>query len=309
MEFTLPAKQPFNFRSVIGSHGWYQLSPFAFDDSTGLLTYVLRLDSGRVVELRLRAADGGLSAETDGPLTPAERDQVARAVSWMFGLDLDLSAFYAAVRHEPKLSHAERDGSGRVLRSPTLFEDVLKTILTTNTLWAATKRMNRNLIDQFGEPLPLPLQGRSTGQGGSTRPADASPRAFPAPGRLAAASEAQLREETRLGYRAPYVLELGERVASGELDLEAFKTSALPTLELRKELMKIRGIGPYAAANLLMLLGRPDFIPIDSWALKMVSHEWHNGEPVTPRDVESAFAQWGDWKGMAYWFWDWTYKG
>jgi len=293
MEFTLPAKQPFNFRSVVGSHGWYQLSPFAFDDTSGLLTYVLRLDADRVVELRLRPADGGLSAGTDAALSAPERDQVARAVSWMFGLDLDLSAFYAAVRHEPKLSHAERNGSGRVLRSPTFFEDVLKTILTTNTLWAATKRMNGNLIDQFGEPLP----------------ADGLRRAFPTPRRIAAASERQLREETRLGYRAPYVRELGERVASGELDLEAFKTSDLPTLELRTELMKIKGIGPYAAANLLMLLGRPDFIPIDSWALKMVSHEWHNGEPVTPKDVEEAFAGWGDWKGMAYWFWDWTYKG
>lgn len=308
MEFTLPAKQPFNFRSVVGSHGWYQLSPFDFDEPAGLLTYILRLDSGRVgyshpaggprqgvrvAELRLRQADGGLSVETDLDLTSEERDQVRRAVDWMFALEMDLSAFYAAVRHEPKLSQAERNGSGRVLRSPTFFEDVLKTILTTNTLWAATKRMNRNLIDQFGEPLP----------------ADGSRRAFPTPERLATASEAQLRQETRVGYRAPYVRALAEGAASGELDLEAFKTSELPTLELRKELMKIKGIGPYAAANLLMLLGRPDFIPIDSWALKMVSHEWHNGDPVRPQDVEAAFEQWGQWKGMAYWFWDWTYKG
>jgi 3-methyladenine DNA glycosylase/8-oxoguanine DNA glycosylase len=293
MEFALPAKQPFSFRSVVGSHGWYQLSPFEFDEDAGLLTYVLCLDTGEVAELRLRPEDAGLSVETDLPLSAPEQDQVRRAVSWMFGLELDLSAFYAAVRGEPKLSHAERNGGGRVLRSPTFFEDVLKTILTTNTLWAATKRMNRALIDQFGEPL------RS----------DGDRRAFPTPERLAAASEAQLREQTRLGYRAPYVRALAGGAASGELDLEAFKTSPLPTLELRKELMKIKGVGPYAAANLLMLLGRPDFIPIDSWALKMVSHEWHNGQPVRPQDVESAFAQWGEWKGMAYWFWDWTYKG
>ena len=334
MEFTLPAKQPFNFRSVVGSHGWYQLSPFDFDEPAGLLTYILRLDSGRVgyshpaggprqgvrvAELRLRPADGGLSVETDLDLTSEERDQVRRAVDWMFALEMDLSAFYAAVRHEPKLSQAERNGSGRVLRSPTFFEDVLKTILTTNTLWAATKRMNRNLIDQFGEPL-LADASRSTPVRAASPPGrdglpevpargEGSRRAFPTPERLATASEAQLRQETRVGYRAPYVRALAEGAASGELDLEAFKTSELPTLELRKELMKIKGIGPYAAANLLMLLGRPDFIPIDSWALKMVSHEWHNGDPVRPQDVEAAFEQWGQWKGMAYWFWDWTYKG
>jgi 3-methyladenine DNA glycosylase/8-oxoguanine DNA glycosylase len=292
MRLTLPVQGPFSFRAAVGSHGWFQLDPFAWDESASLLSYVMRLADGRVLDLRLRAADGGLLIETDAKLAAAERKPVREAVAWMFGLELDLAPFYAAVRHEPKLAHVERNGGGRVLRSPTFFEDVLKTILTTNTLWAATKRMNSNLIAQFGEPLP----------------ADGPRHAFPTPERLAASSEAELRERTRLGYRAPSVLELARRAASGDLDLEAFKTSTLPTIELRKELMKIRGIGPYAAANLLMLLGRSDFIPIDSWALKMVSREWHGGEPVTPQDVEAAFAPWGEWKGMAYWFWDWSEK-
>ena len=293
MKLTLPAKQPFNFRAVVGSHGWYQLSPFAYDEARGLLRYVVRLGEGRVLELRLKPADGGLRVETDEQLSPSEKRTVNAAVRWMFGLDMDLARFYVAVRHEPKLSQVERNGGGRVLRSPTFFEDVIKTILTTNTLWAATRRMISNVIAQFGEPLPR----------------DEARRAFPTAERLASSSEAELRDQTRLGYRAPYVLDLAERVASGDLDLEAFKRSTLPTLELRKELMMLKGIGPYAAANLLMLLGRADFIPIDSWALKMVSHEWHGGEPVTAQDVEAAFAPWGEWKGMAYWFWDYTYKG
>jgi 3-methyladenine DNA glycosylase/8-oxoguanine DNA glycosylase len=118
-----------------------------------------------------------------------------------------------------------------------------------------------------------------------------------------------LRQTVRVGYRAPAIHELAVRVASGELDLEAFKTSQLPTLELRKELLKLRGIGPYAAANLLMILGRPDFIPIDTYALKMVSHEWHRGRPITPKEVEKAFVKWGEYKGLAFWFWDWKYDG
>jgi 3-methyladenine DNA glycosylase/8-oxoguanine DNA glycosylase len=75
---------------------------------------------------------------------------------------------------------------------------------------------------------------------------------------------------------------------------------------LKKELLGLKGIGPYAAAHLLMLIGRYDFIPIDSWALKMVSLEWHNGDPVKPKDVENAFERWGQFKGLAYWMWDWT---
>jgi DNA-3-methyladenine glycosylase II len=72
--------------------------------------------------------------------------------------------------------------------------------------------------------------------------------------------------------------------------------------------MKLNGVGPYAAANLLLILGRPDFIPIDSWALKLVSHEWYEGQPVTAREVEKAFEGWGEYKGLAFWFWDWKYQ-
>ena len=102
--------------------------------------------------------------------------------------------------------------------------------------------------------------------------------------------------------------QLASRVASGQFDLESLKTSDLPTLELRKELLRINGVGPYAAANLLLILGRTDFIPIDSWALKLVSHEWYDGKLVTPKDVEKHFARWGEFKGLAFWFWSWKNK-
>jgi 3-methyladenine DNA glycosylase/8-oxoguanine DNA glycosylase len=105
------------------------------------------------------------------------------------------------------------------------------------------------------------------------------------------------------------VLELARDVASGRLDLDSLKTADLPTPQLRKRLLTIKGVGQYAAANLLMLLGRYDFLPIDSWALKLVSHEWYDGEPVGSAKVEAAFERWGEWKGLAYWFWDWSYTG
>lgn len=112
-----------------------------------------------------------------------------------------------------------------------------------------------------------------------------------------------------MGYRAPYVNELAQRVASDGLDLEALKNSPLSTLELRKELMSIKGVGGYAAANLLMLLGRYDYVPVDSWALKVVSKEFFGGEKVTPKQVLSTFERWGKWQGLVYWFWDWSDEG
>jgi 3-methyladenine DNA glycosylase/8-oxoguanine DNA glycosylase len=292
MKFNLPARPPFNFRSVIQSHGWVQLAPFAYDDAASTLAYVDRLSSGRVVEYRISESGDGIYVETE-KLNTSERREAARKSAWMFALDADFSAFHAASRWEKKLARVKKQALGRVLRSPTLFEDVVKTILTTNTLWGATKRMTLNLINEFGEPLP----------------ADESRRAFPTPEAIAASRPNALREKVRVGYRAPAIRELATRVASGKLDLEALKTSSLPTLELRKELMQIKGVGPYAAANLLLILGRSDFIPVDSWALKLVSHEWYGGKPVTAKDVEKRFEKWGEFKGFAFWFWDWKYQG
>jgi 3-methyladenine DNA glycosylase/8-oxoguanine DNA glycosylase len=290
--FELVARPPFNFSSVVNSHGWVQLAPFRFDDASCTLYYTDALANGRIVEYGIRGASNGVQVEVPGRLGKAERREVADKVTWMLALDQDFSAFYRAARGEPKLRHARRLARGRVLRSPTLFEDVLKTILTTNTLWAATKRMNLNLIAAFA--------------GGAS---DNGRRAFPLPGQIAASRQDVLRRKVRVGYRAPAIHELARRVASGQLDLESFKSSTLPTPELRKELLKIRGIGPYAAANLLMILGRSDFIPIDTWAVKLVSHEWHGGRKVSPKQVEKAFSQWGEYRGLAFWFWDWKYDG
>lgn len=301
MKFSLSARPPFNFLSVVNSHGWRQLAPFSYDETNQLLSYVLRLSSGRVIELKLSDGGNGVIVETE-KLKKVEQNEVADKVTWMFGLDMDFSRFYATSRGEPKLARAKKRALGRVLRSPTLFEDVIKTILTTNTLWTATKNMTRKLVDELGEAIAL--------SGANKVSAVEAPfkKAFPTPEAIVASSSHFLKERIRVGYRAPAIYELAVRVASGKFDLESLKTSELPTLELRKELLTINGVGPYAAANLLMILGRHDFIPIDSYALKMVSQEWYRGKPVTTKEVEKRFEKWGEFKGLAFWFWDWKYN-
>ncbi|MCP4544046.1 MAG: hypothetical protein GY832_43595 [Chloroflexi bacterium] len=291
MKLNLSARPPFSLSSAVRSHGWVQLLPFDWGDDTGKLTRIERLDSGQVVEMFVREADGGVSVEVDSPMNEAERDEVAHKVAWMLGLEQDFSAFYALARPEPKLAHVEKEARGRILRSSTLFEDTVKTILTTNTAWSGTIRMVKALVSQFGAPLSV----------------DSARRAFPTPDQLAATNAETLRSETRLGYRAPYVLELARSVASGDLELESLRTADIPTAELCKRLLAIKGVGEYAMANLLMLLGRYDFIPVDSWARTVVSHEWHSGEPVGRAEIEAAFERWGGWQGLVYWFWDWSY--
>jgi 3-methyladenine DNA glycosylase/8-oxoguanine DNA glycosylase len=288
---TLPALHPFSLPAVLRSHGWIRLAPSSADEERSRLSRIEGLRSGQVVELVVEEANGGVAVEVSADLTSSEEKEVEQKVTWMLGLNQDLSPFYAVARDESKLAHVEPQAQGRILRSPTLFEDVVKTILTTNTSWAGTIRMVESLVSQFGDPWP----------------GDRSRRAFPTASQLATLSDQTLRSMARLGYRSPFVLELAQGVESGDLDLEGLQTTDEPTEELRERLLGINGVGAYSAANLLIMLGRYDFIPVDSWARKLVSHEWHNGEPVRSVEVEAAFERWGKWKGLAYWFWEWSY--
>jgi len=290
MDYFLNASQPFSLTSVIRSHGWFQLLPFVSPEDASSLEYVLELSGGKVVRLTFREANGGANLTVSEELDAAEQEEVQAAAAWMLELDFDIAAFYQIARDEPKLAHAETNARGRILRCATVFEDMVKTILTTNTSWGGTKRMVRGLVEKYGAALA----------------SDPEQKAFPTASRLAEANVEALRQECKLGYRAPYVLELALKQAAGEIDLEALKTNHLPTADLRKQLLALKGIGDYAAANLLMLLERYDYIPVDSWALSMVSKEWYAGQPIGRLEVEAAFERWGEWKGMAYWLWDWS---
>jgi 3-methyladenine DNA glycosylase/8-oxoguanine DNA glycosylase len=289
MTFTIKTPSSFNLQAVVRSHGWIQMPPFAETPHHGL-SYVIRLSTGKVLRFEANPADGAISVSTTELISASEQAELSHAITWMLDLDQDFTEFYALAKQEPKLAKVVERQAGRVLRSPTLFEDVIRTLLTTNTLWKHTLRMCRELTTRYGEPLEC----------------EPEQHAFPTPERLAQVDDPELRELCRMGYRAQYVNELSQRVASGALDLEAFKTSSLLTVELRNELMTIKGVGGYAAANLLMLLGRYDYLPVDSWALKVVSKEFYGGEKVTPKQVLSSFERWGKWQGLAYWFWDWT---
>ena len=76
---------------------------------------------------------------------------------------------------------------------------------------------------------------------------------------MAEASDAFYADEVRAGYRGPYLRALAADVASGALDLEALAAaprSEVSDEELEERLLEIAGVGPYAAAHIMMLMGR-----------------------------------------------------
>jgi 3-methyladenine DNA glycosylase/8-oxoguanine DNA glycosylase len=288
MNILLPARPPFNFHSVIHSHGWYQLLPMEWDAQSRTLNVVTQLGSGRVLALSLSGNSHGVEVQLKAQLRKDEANEVAAKVMWMFGLDLDFTAFYALADEEPRLAHVRSQAMGRWLRSPSLWEDVVKVMMTTNIQWGGTKRLVAAIVNQFGEPLAN----------------DSERKAFPSPAAIARRDESTLRG-LGLGYRASYLLRLAKDVASGKTDLNALKDGTRSTDDVRRDLLKLPGLGPYAAATLLGLLARYDFIGVDSEAVKLVSQGFYGGKPIGEKEVNAVFARWGQYKSLAYWFWDW----
>ncbi len=249
---------------------------------------VERLNSGRVIALALTGDMHSVRVMSAGRFSKREQQEIADKLRWMFMLDANLDGFYALADEEPRLAHCRANAHGRLLRSSSLWEDVVKVMMTTNIQWSGTKRLVAALANRFGEALVD----------------DSAHRAFPMAEPIARTRESTLRK-LGLGYRAPYLLQLARDVVSGQYDLDALKDETRPTDEIRRALIALPGIGPYAAATLLGILGRYDFIGVDTEAISAVSKGFYEGKPIGAKEIEVVFARWGKFKSLAYWFWDW----
>src|SRR5436190_10988731 len=134
--FTLSVPRNFSLDAVVASHGWYQLAPFRFDGATRTLASCLRLPGDRAVPIRI--AGGGssrLTIASAARLPARDRAFVDERIGRMLHLDAPLDAFHTVCRSAAHLRWIPKLGLGRLLRGQDLWEDALKTLLTTNCTW------------------------------------------------------------------------------------------------------------------------------------------------------------------------------
>jgi 3-methyladenine DNA glycosylase/8-oxoguanine DNA glycosylase len=266
------------------AHGWRRLLPFVWLEETQILERIEEWQNGNVALLRICEEDAHVCVELEGA---GNADVLTERVRRMLQLDLPLMDFHSYCTSRPELAQITERKQGRMLRSPTLFEDTLKVIATTNTTWAQTIAMTARLVEHFGAPLPQ----------------DPQRQAFPTPARIAAVPFEEFAAKARMGYRNQFVYALSTAIATGELDLEGWQDEHSDAKALRKRLMSLPGIGPYGAACLMLYLGQPEHVNADSWARTLLAKEL--GKPVTDKEVNSFFEEHGPWRGLVYNFYPW----
>jgi N-glycosylase/DNA lyase len=286
--------EPVDFARTIASHGVAELPPNRLDLPARVLETTLPVPGGaRTISIseRDRTAIVELRAGRSGTRIA---EALTRTVRHMLRLDEDLSAFYEICRDDPQLSWCV-NGAGRMLRAPTVFEDVVKTICTTNTAWAGTRRMTAALVEHLGQEAP----------GGG--------RAFPTPEAMAGAGEDFYRDVARAGYRGAYLRQLATDVVEGRTDLEALADPELPDTEVAERLLALPGVGPYAAAHVMLTsLGHHRRLVLDAWSRPTYAKLSGARRALKDATIERRFKRYGRWAGLAFWLYvtrDWVEDG
>jgi 3-methyladenine DNA glycosylase/8-oxoguanine DNA glycosylase len=222
---------------------------------------------GRVAELEISFGGGKLrvrGADAD--------DELRRGLTRMFQLHVDLAEFHELAQKSERHAWTIETGFGRLLCGSTLWEDAVKIITTTNTMWRQTKRMVELLVATCGRD-----------------------GAFPSQEDVLRVSPDELQEKCRLGYRAKSIHALAA------FDLSTVGDPSLSTEQLFKSYLKLPGIGPYGAAHLLAMDGRHDYIAVDTEFRRHVRETYHGGRKVTDKAMLRHYAKWGRWKYLGYW--------
>lgn len=293
----LPAPDDYVLSRDACSYGYFLLSPNRWDVREQSLSRVLSLPAGPVL-IRITQPGGAgspLRVAASRSLSAGDRAAAERQVRRMLRLDESADDIAAFHRLDPRW---KRSGRGRLFRSPTLFEDILKTVTSCNVTWPGTVHMNRRLCEVLGE---------------TPGPAADEPRSFPHAARLARVRPQTLRARCRVGYRDARIVELARlcsRPASrGGVDLERLEDPATPDDAVHRTLLGLPGIGPYAAANIMQLLGRYSRLPLDTESVRhgrtVLGYTGTSAQVM--KRVRDHYAPFGPHAFRSYWFEMWAF--
>lgn len=265
---------------VVRSHGWCGLPPNAYDPVRQHFHRTLVLPDAGPLTVRVDASRTVSWGRTAG--TAADRAAIKSQLRRMLAVDDDVAALHAACATTPWLAWVPESGAGRLLRSPTVWEDLARMLATTNCSWALTRLMLTRMVNTLG----------ATGPAGE--------RAFPTRAAVLEAGIDHFRDVVRAGYRAESFVALAatDEPIEGWLSLP---DEPGPTDEqVLTGIRRLRGFGPYAAEGILGLLGRPRGFGIDSWVRAKLP-ALLGSEHLTDTQIRDRYAGLGVWAGWGLW--------
>src|SRR6266542_1435134 len=153
MEISIPLPRNFKVKRTVISHGGVELLPFEFDRKSWTLTRVLDFDNRVPVTVRISLTRRSLRVVASRRLSKRDMEKTTGDVRHMLRLDDDMTSFYRQMTGTPGFEWIAHQGAGRMLRSPRVFEDLVKMICTTNCAWSLREKMVNGLVQSLGREL------------------------------------------------------------------------------------------------------------------------------------------------------------
>ncbi len=282
--FTLTLPEPFDFHLTVAKPaGWHWSTPREVF-LEGILwsgMYVRDIPVG--LKLSARGPEVMVTVFGKSPLEPDLIEELREQVWAALGGDEDLSGFYRFAGGDPILAAVTDHLYGmRVGMVRDLFGDVILAILLQMAPMSRSDRMMDALLEHYGRTIRF-----------NDREVTLWPRAE----EIARVDPAELRETTRIGYRAERLVQAARYLADHPLLQK--EVYSLTEEEAVRRLTEIPGIGPYSAA---IILGT---FPIDVWSVVIFSELFLGTTPEHPREaidevVSVLTERWGIWRWFVF---------
>jgi len=191
-------------------------------------------------------------------------------IRWRFNFDQDLSNFCSRFGNDIFLGPIIRKWRGmKPIAANSLYETLMIYLVLQNATVRRSVQMLENLFNNFGKKVKFDNKVLST---------------FWEPKEMAESTEEELRE-LKVGYRAKFFMKISRQLADKILDEFALRKIAKE--EIKKEALKLYGIGPTSAEYLLF----EDFYFLDGvekippWEQKIMSRLLFNKKLVPVDEI------------------------
>lgn len=285
-EIELQPTTPFHFDGTVHKPSHFPSGGSAWEPGTLWMTqrmgdalFGLKLQKAGTVDAPLVR----LTIFADRALTTDEITAIGDEAAYNFDLYVDLAPFNAILERDELMRPVLNRWCGMRNMGDSLYESLIVYIVLQNATVRRSVQMLDNLFRAYGTRLHFDGQALY---------------GFWSPEVLDAAPEEDLRA-LKVGYRAKSLKRISNQFARGKVDASALRR--LSNEELKRELLKLYGVGPATVSYLMGDFHRYDaFEHVSPWEQRIYSRLLFDQELVpTEQILAEVERRWGCWNMLA----------
>jgi len=286
MRWVLSVSESFSLARVIHRSQRFLCPPFRASGRDGALHRVERLSLGQTVDLTVTQNSTGVLLQADTHLSGKKAEELSQKAWRMLRIGENLDPFMEMARRTPELASVVELG-GQLLRGTTVFEDIVKAIFLVHRRAGDYLQSISWIVDQYGDPLP----------------SNPTLHAFPTYDQLLVEPPLLTMAGETAAQQLKQVITVFQAQSK---EITAFVESRPELGLLETTFRDLFGLDSEVIGQVMLYLGRYDYIPVDLCARQRVGRYLKPDEAAPPEAVRALFAPWQPWGGLAYWFWDWS---